>query len=411
MALTPAPNAPGTPPDDVLAPAAIADPHGFFRRLREHDPVFYSQRHRVFILTGHEAVDRAFKDKQLSSARAMASFRHKLAERHAGLMQHALSLLDGWMLLNDPPDHTRLRDPVRRSFTPAFAASLIPRIEARVDALLDGLQEGADLVSEFAQPLTALVICDLLGVPDTEREFLRQWTRDYGQLIYGASSHQAGYAEAVGRAGDAFYARLKPIVADKRANPGPDLISHLLATSAREHWTEAELLGTCSMLLFAGHDTTSALIASSTRALLLDEDARQDFRNQPALTESAIEEFLRYDGPSKTFVRVANETHERGGHVIEAGQALWLSVLGANQDPAVFDSPEELRLDRDPNPHLGFGAGIHFCVGASLARAEARTALPRLFERFPRLRPASLDFAWSPTLVDRSLLGLPVVWR
>ena len=150
MALTPAPNAPGTPPDDVLAPAAIADPHGFFRRLREHDPVFYSQRHRVFILTGHEAVDRAFKDKQLSSARAMASFRHKLAERHAGLMQHALSLLDGWMLLNDPPDHTRLRDPVRRSFTPAFAASLIPRIEARVDALLDGLQEGADLVSEFA---------------------------------------------------------------------------------------------------------------------------------------------------------------------------------------------------------------------------------------------------------------------
>ena len=411
MAQIPAATAPGTPPDDVLAPEAIADPHGFFRRLREHDPVFYSQRHQVWILTGHAAVDSAFKDKQLSSARAMASFRHKLAERHAGLMQHALSLLDGWMLLNDPPDHTRLRDPVRRSFTPAFAASLIPRIEARVDALLDNLADGADLVGEFAQPLTALVICDLLGVPDSEREFLRQWTRDYGQLIYGASSHQAGYAEAVGRAGDAFYARLKPIIAEKRVNPGPDLISHLLATSSREGWTEAELLGTCSMLLFAGHDTTSALIASGTRALLLDEDARQAFRQQPALTESAVEEFLRYDGPSKTFVRVANATHERGGHVIEAGQSLWLSVLGANQDPAVFDAPETLRLDRAPNPHLGFGAGIHFCVGASLARAEARTALPRLFERFPQLRPASPDFAWSPTLVDRSLLNLHVRWR
>jgi len=411
MAQIPAATAPGTPPDDVLAPEAIADPHGFFRRLREHDPVFYSQRHQAWILTGHAAVDSAFKDKQLSSARAMASFRHKLAERHAGLMQHALSLLDGWMLLNDPPDHTRLRDPVRRSFTPAFAASLIPRIEARVDALLDNLADGADLVGEFAQPLTALVICDLLGVPDSEREFLRQWTRDYGQLIYGASSHQAGYAEAVGRAGDAFYARLKPIIAEKRVNPGPDLISHLLATSSREGWTEAELLGTCSMLLFAGHDTTSALIASGTRALLLDEDARQAFRQQPALTESAVEEFLRYDGPSKTFVRVANATHERGGHVIEAGQSLWLSVLGANQDPAVFDAPETLRLDRAPNPHLGFGAGIHFCVGASLARAEARTALPRLFERFPQLRPASPDFAWSPTLVDRSLLNLHVRWR
>ena len=411
MALRPVSAARSLPPDDVLAPAAIADPHRFFRRLREHDPVFYSQRHQVWILTGHEVVDRAFKDKQLSSARAMASFRHKLAERHAGLMQHALSLLDGWMLLNDPPDHTRLRDPVRRSFTPAFAASLIPRIEARVDALLDSLQEGADLVTEFAQPLTALVICDLLGVADSEREFLRQWTRDYGQLIYGASSHQAGYAESVGRAGDEFYARFSQVIAEKRVNPGPDLISHLLATSRREDWTESELLGTCSMLLFAGHDTTSALIASSTRALLLDEEARAAFRNQPALTESAVEEFLRYDGPSKTFVRTANETHERGGHVVEAGQTLWLSVLGANQDPAVFDAPEELRLDRNPNPHLGFGAGIHFCVGASLARAEARTALPRLIERFPRLRPASLDFAWSPTLVDRSLLGLPVVWR
>ena len=396
------------PPDNVLGPAAIADPHGFFRRLREHDPVFWSARHQAWIVTSHTEVDRAFKDKTLSSARAMAGFRHKLAERHAGLMQHALSLLDGWMLLNDPPDHTRLRDPVRRSFTPAFAASLVPKIGQRVDELLDGLRDDAELVGDFAQPLTALVICDLLGVDAAEREFLRQWTRDYGQLIYGGSSHQAGYAEAVGRAGDEFYARFSAVIAAKRQQPGPDLISHLLVTSEREQWTDAELLGTCSMLLFAGHDTTSALIASSTRALMLHPESRAAFETQPALVDSAVEEFLRYDGPSKTFVRVANDTHERGGHVIAAGQPLWLSTLAANQDPAVFVSPEELRLARDPNPHLGFGAGIHFCVGASLARAEARTALPKLFARFPKLRPATLDFEWSPTLVDRSLLRLPV---
>jgi cytochrome P450 len=198
------------------------------------------ERDQAWIVTSHAEVDRAFKDKTLSSARAMAGFRSKLAERHAGLMQHALSLLDGWMLLNDPPDHTRLRDPVRRSFTPAFAASLVPKIAQRVDELLDGLRDDAELVGDFAQPLTALVICDLLGVDAAEREFLRQWTRDYGQLIYGASSHQAGYAEAVGRAGDEFYARFSAVIAAKRRQPGPDLISHLLLTSEREQWTEAE---------------------------------------------------------------------------------------------------------------------------------------------------------------------------
>jgi cytochrome P450 len=131
------------------------------------------------------------------------------------------------------------------------------------------------------------VICDLLGVDAAEREFLRQWTRDYGQLIYGASSHQAGYAEAVGRAGDEFYARFSAVIAAKRQQPGPDLISHLLVTSEREQWTDAELLGTCSMLLFAGHDTTSALIASSTRALMLHPESRAAFETQPALVDSA----------------------------------------------------------------------------------------------------------------------------
>jgi cytochrome P450 len=397
------------PPDDLLAPDAIRDPHSFFRRLREHDPVFWSPRHRVYILTSHREVDRAFRDKSLSSARAMAAFRQKLSTRHADLLAHATALLDGWMLLNDPPDHTRLRDPVRRSFTPAATEALEPKITARVDQLLDELDPTADIVADFAQPLTAMVICDLLGIDVGEREFLRQWTREFGQLIYGASSHNPEYAEVVGRAGDEFFRRLRPAAAAKRASPRDDLMSHLLATSQAEAWTEAELLGTCSMLLFAGHDTTSALIASSTRALLQHPVARERFETEPDLTLSAIEEFLRFDGPSKNFVRVAMETHERGGHVIEAGQHLWLAILGANHDPSVFDAPEELQLERSPNPHISFGAGIHFCVGAALARTEARIALPRLFARFPNLKLADAAHQWSETIVDRTLLNLPVL--
>jgi len=399
------------PPDDLLAPDAIRDPHSFFRRLREHDPVFWSPRHRVFILTSHAAVDHAFRDKSLSSARAMANFRQKLSTRHADLLAHAMALLDGWMLLNDPPDHTRLRDPVRRSFTPAATQALEPKIGARVDQLLDELATGADIVADFAQPLTAMVICDLLGIDVAEREFLRQWTRDFAQLIYGASSHSPDYAETVGRAGDEFFNRVRPAADARRSSPRNDLMSHLIATSQAEAWTEAELLGTCSMLLFAGHDTTSALITSSVRALLQHPEAHARFIRESDLTTSAIEEFLRYDGPSKNFVRVATETHERGGHVIEQGQHLWLAILGANHDPAVFGSPAELRLDRSPNPHISFGAGIHFCVGAALARTEARIALPRLFERFPKLKLAAAEHQWSATIVDRTLLALPVITR
>ena len=395
--------------DNLFAPASIADPQTYFRRLREIDPVYRSQRHGVWILTGHREVADAFRDKRLSSATAIANFRRKLESRHANALNHAMQLLDGWMLLRDEPHHNRLRDPVRRAFTPAVAASLATRIAARVDRLLDGLGKEADLVTDFAQPLTAGVICDLLGVADEDTAFLRDWTRDFGKLIYGASSHGADYAAAVGRAGDLFFQRMAPLIERRRAAPRDDLMSRVIADSTAEGWTTAELLGAASMLLFAGHDTTSALIASATRALLANPDALARFRAEPGLAESAVEELLRFDGPSKTFVRTASEDHERGGHAIRTGDQLWLSIMGANHDPGIFDAPEELRLDRNPNPHVSFGGGPHFCLGAALARVEARLALTQLFERFPRLSLASDELAWSPTLVDRSLLALPVL--
>lgn len=394
--------------DDIFAPAAIADPHAYFRRLRERDPVYRSQRHGVWILTGHYEVAEAFRDKTLSSAAAIANFRRKLESRHAGALAHAMALLDGWMLLRDEPHHARLRNPVRRAFTPAVASGLSTRIAGRVEGLLDGLVDGADIVADFAQPLTAGVICDLLGVADEDTDFLRGWTRDFGKLIYGASSHGGDYARAVARAGDLFHDRMTPLINQRRTAPRDDLISHLIRNSVAEDWSTAELLGAASMLLFAGQDTTSALIASGTRALLANPEALARFREEPALAETAVEELLRYDGPSKTFVRTATQDHQRGGHAIRAGDQLWLSVLGANHDPAVFDAPDELRLDRDPNPHVSFGGGPHFCLGAALARVEARLALTRLFARFPRLALAREDLAWSPTLVDRSLLALPV---
>ena len=396
--------------DDLLSDEAIANPHRFLKALRDIDPVYFSKRHSVYILTGHKEVHAAFRDKSLSSARAMQSFRVKLGNRYQDILRKAMQLLDGWMLLNDPPDHTRLRDPVRRTFTPAVANSLIPQIEQRVDALMDSFDLSApvDIVSQFSHPLTALVICDLLGVEEQDQDFLKGWTKDFGELIYGASSNEAAYAKVVGRAGDTFYERLTPLLSKRRAEPRNDLISALIATSDAERWTEAELLGACSMLLFAGHDTTAALIASSVRALALDPSARQHFVDHPAAREQAIEELLRFDGPSKTFVRVTTEQTQVGQHELPAGAHLWLSILGANHDPKVFINPERLDLLRDPNPHVSFGGGIHFCVGASLARVEARVALGRLFERFRRIELNDVQHKWHRAIVDRSLIELPV---
>lgn len=393
---------------DLLSPEAIRDPAAAFRRMRERSSVVWNTRHKVFVLTGHAEVYDAFRDRSLSSARAMASFRQALAGRHHDALARALELLDGWMLLNDPPDHARLRDPVRRAFTPAVAAALEPRIHARVDALIDAFGDTVDIAADFAHPLTAMVICDLLGVEDEHRDFLRGWTKDFAKLIYGASSRAPDYVAAVARAGEMFHARLTPLLARRRAEPRDDLVSRLVASSEADGWTESELLGAISMLLFAGHDTTSALITSSVRALATHAEARTRFIEEPALAESAIEELLRFDGPSKTFVRVATETHERGGTVIEAGRHLWLAILAANHDPRVFDAPEALVLDREPNPHVSFGGGMHFCLGAALARVEARIALTRLFERHPGLHLTAHPPAWSPTVVDRSLLALPV---
>ena len=396
--------------DDVLSCEAVADPHEFFKTLRDIDPVYFSQRHGVYILTGYQEVYDAFRDKRLSSARAMRSFRTKLGAKYQQLLKNALELLDGWMLLNDPPDHTRLRDPVRKTFTPAVAEALTSRIYQRVDQLLDrfDLDAPVDIVSKLSHPLTALVICDLLGVEEQDQDFLREWTRDFGKLIYGVSSNEKNYAAAVGRAGDTFVQRMRPLIQKRRVDPQGDLISALIKASDSERWTESELLGACSMLLFAGHDTTAALIASSVRALCLFPDAREMFIKDSAVRQNAIEELLRFDGPSKTFVRVTNEAVQIGSREIPAGEHLWLSVSGANHDPQVFCRPNELNLQRDPNPHVSFGGGIHFCVGASLARVEARIALQRLFERYPNLKLSTVEHRWHPAIVDRSLIELPV---
>lgn len=396
---------------DVLEPAAVEDPHAFFAPLRDADPIQWSERHRAWVIMGHPELDEAFRDRRLSTER-MDAFRQRLSGRRAEALAKAIDLLDGWMLFHEPPEHTRLRSPLARSFTPRAVANLGERISAIVEQLLDemAMVDGGDLVERFSHPLPAAVIAELFGVPVDERDWLAGWSEKFGVVVFGAVN-RPDYEDLARAAGDEFEGRLRPLIDRYRAEPEDNLLSLLLAREdADDGLTATEILGACSLLLFAGHDTTASSLGAGSIALCRDPEARSRFAElDGSALDTAVEELLRFEPPPKVMMRTVTEPHDRHGKAFETGQAVFMGILAANRDPRVFDDPDRLVLDRDPNPHLTFGFGHHFCLGAALARLEIRIALPALLRRFPQLR---LDGAptWRPTISDRSPATIPAGW-
>lgn len=396
---------------DLLEPSAVDDPHAFFGPLRDADPIQWSERHRAWIVMGHPELDEAFRDRRLSTER-MSGFRSRLTGRRAEALAKAIDLLDGWMLFHEPPEHTRLRTPLARSFTPRAVGGLSTRVGDLVDGLLDEMasDDGGDLVERFTHPLPAAVIAELFGVPTDERDWLAGWSEKFGVVVFGAVN-RPDYEDLARDAGDELEGRLRPLFDRYRAEPEDNLLSLLLTREEDDDGlTSAEILGACSLLLFAGHDTTASLLGSGTVALCRDPDARRRFTEIDGHElDVAVEELLRFEPPPKVMMRTVVEAHERHGRPFDEGQAVFMGILAANRDPRVFDDPERLVLDREPNPHLTFGFGHHFCLGAALARLEIRIALPALLRRFPDLGLAGTP-TWRPTISDRSPATLPMTW-
>ena len=399
--------------DDInlLDPHAIDDPHDYFKQFREGGPIQWSDRHRAWIVIGHPELNAAFRDSRLSTER-MAGFRERLSGPRAEALSMAIDLLDGWMLFHEPPEHTRLRGPLARSFTPRSVNALEDRVQQIVDDLLDTMAQssGGDLVEMLTHPLPAAVIAELFGVPIDERDWLANWSEKFGVVVFGAVGRD-DYDEVARAAGAELEGRLQPLFDRYRAEPEDNLLSLLLAEENEvDGLTQIELLGACSLLLFAGHDTTASLLGSATVALCRDPDARVDFVNlEGAELDTAIEELLRFEAPAKAMMRTVAEDHEHSGVNMKAGQSVFFNILAANRDPRVFDSPDEIVLNRNPNPHLTFGFGHHFCLGAALARLEAKATLPALFRRFPELRIEG-EPTWRPTISDRSPKTIPLSW-
>ena len=391
---------------DLAAPEVDADPHSFFHALRADGPLHWSDRHRGWLTVSHAAVNEGFRAPWLSSERIPVF--ERVAAKRPPEFARVVDLLRGWMVFRDPPVHERLRDPVRRVFTPMRLDALTPMIEQTTDELLDGLEAGGggSLQAEFCRPLPALVIADLLGIPRADRTEFQAWSDQLASVVFTAEQRDGDGAAAI-QAADRFTRYFDELIAERRRHPGHDAISALLDTSHGHGPEGVELVGACTLLLFAGHETTAGLLANASCLLFEHDDARAALAADPTLWPGAVEEFMRFAGPAKVMVRKSTIDREWYGQPVKAGDTVYLGILAAGGDPAVFEDPDRLDLRRDPNPHFGFGWGLHHCLGAALARLEARIALRRLFERFPRLAPTA-PYWWSGGLIARAVTPVTV---
>jgi cytochrome P450 len=391
---------------DLTATPNDTNPHALFHELRATAPVHWSDSHRAWLAVSHQAVSDGFRDPWLSSAR-IPSF-ERAAKVRPPEFAKVVDLLRGWMVFHDPPAHERLRDPVRRVFTPMRLERLAPTIEATVDELLDGVADagGSDLRPLLTRPLPALVIADLLGVPRADRDRFQDWSDELARVVFSAEVGDSDAGVAV-KAADHFIGYFGDLIDERRRHPGDDVISALVAASDAGGPTAQELVGACTLLLFAGHETTSGLLANSVCVLLEHDDARALLADNPALWPRAVDELLRFEGPAKVMTRKATADRRWCGVDIGARDTVYLVILAANHDPAVFENPDSFDMTRDPNPHFGFGWGLHHCLGAALARVEARIALRRLFERFPNLRMTD-SVRWGGGVIGRGVSSVPV---
>src|SRR4051794_25609990 len=394
--------------DDLLTPQATADPYPLFDRLREHDPVHWSEGRRAWLLTRYDDVVAALADKALSNDRIRPVRAARQARGgSAGAADRVLELMGEWMVVTDPPAHTRLRKLAAGAFRTQRVSAMGERITALVDDLLDGFT-GGDLIAGLAYPLPATVIGAMLGAPFEDRDRFREWSDELALVAFGTGGSARAERRARALAGlremDGYF---RELIARRRVEPGEDMLTAMMAAESGDRLTDDELSAMCALLLFAGHETTTNSIANAVLALLQRPAELARLRAEPALLAPAVEELLRFDGPIKVIIRWVVEPTEIGGRRIEPGRRVHLVLSAANRDPARFADPGTVDLARRPNAHIAFGRGIHACIGAQLARMETRIAVGRIVERLPGLALAG-DPAWKPTMASRALERLDV---
>jgi pimeloyl-[acyl-carrier protein] synthase len=387
-----------------MDPEFLADPYPTYHRLRTEDPVHQSPL-GFWVLTRYEDVSAVLRDPRFIKEPLAAL----VAARFGVDVPRGMGLS---MLDRDPPDHTRLRALVSKAFTPRVVEGLRPRIREIVDGLIARAQAVGtmDLIEEFAYPIPVNVICEMMGVPIEDHERFKGWSLDIARgldSVWLPPDSEVPRRSAAARHAISGYFR--ELIAARRASPRGDLLSALIAAEeAGDKLSEEELVATCILILIAGHETTVNLIGNGVLALLRHPDELDRLRRTPALITSAVEELLRYDGPVQRTARVASDEATIGGRTIRKGDMVMPFIGAADRDPAQFPDPDRLDLSRGDNRHLAFGWGIHFCLGAPLARVEGQIAIDALVQRLPRLALVGDAPEYRQSLTLRGLKTLPV---
>ncbi len=395
-----------------LSPEHLENPYPYFHRLRADDPVHWSDHHRAWVLTRYDDVAAAARDRRLSSERIESLLPAAAgAEERAGFSR-ILRLLANWMVFKDPPAHGRLRRLGRAAFATRTVEKLRPTIRETVDAILRRLaaQGEFDFVRDFAFALPATVIARMLGVPEGDQERFRGWSEDIEPIVFGSTAPAADRREQAKRGLGELEAYFRQSLDRYQREPADNLLTALARAEEEGDVLSAdEVIATCILFLFGGHETTTNLIGSGFHALHQNPAERRRLVEHPELVPLAVEEFLRFESPQSTMLRLAAEPLELRGRRIERGSRVFLVLGAANRDPERFLDPDRLDVGREPNDHLSFGYGIHHCLGAPLARLEGEVVFQALVDWLPRLRVTVERPEWQPQIVSRGLKSLPVV--
>ena len=396
---------------DLKSPAIARDPYPAFAQLRDRDPVHWSESLGAWVVTRYADVLEIWNYPELFSSDRFRKVRAEFTSQRPEVRAVAAVLSD-WLVFRDPPDHTRLRALLQKAFTPRQLANSRDRIQAAIDALIDDAlaKSEIDFVSQFAFPLPALVIALLLGAPREDIEAIKQWSDQLAAYLGGSLDGQDNFTRA--RAGvEGLVAYFGDLLREMRRSPGEDLIGLMLRAEHDGHTLSGdEIVSNCVLLLFAGHETTTNLLANGLLHLLRDPGAQAQLRAHPDLDATAVEELLRIESPVPATVKVATRDAAFRGVPLRAGEMVLPFLSSANRDPRQFPDPDRLDLARAPNRHLAFGFGIHFCLGAPLARLEAALAFRSLLARIPSLALAGAEPRWRPWLFFRALEELRVRW-
>ena len=394
---------------DLHSAAYFADPYPTYARMRRDDPAYFEPAYAMWLLTRYEDVHALSRSRTTSVARVdqlLTGVSPALADK-ADIVRRFLS---DWLVFSDPPRHTILRKLQTHAFLPRNIAALEAHIRTLVDLTLDGLDGAAeiDLIGDVAVPVPANVIAHMLGVPSADVEAFKSWTSAVFRVPAFVGSKDDNVMAAYGGivSLDAFF---RDLIAFRRTSPTDDLLSDLVQAEADGRFlSEDELVSSCALLLLAGHETTTHVIGNGMIALLRHPDELTRLRENRELTESAVEEFQRYDSASGLIARLLTDELKIGDQVIPAGQVVGGVVQSANRDPEIFQDPERFDIGRNDSRHLGYGGGPHLCLGAALARLEAKIAVDAILTRYPHLELATDNLNWLPSIAIRGVDKLPV---